>query len=122
MGLTGLAASMAVNTLVTGLIVFKIFKVFSEVKATTSPVEKTLLGSTAAGCGTKLRHVIFVIIESGMALFAIQLVRLVITSLMTVQAVQTSANLILLNLVVGIHEMLNVIIRSVSLSTSFDLY
>ena len=118
MTLTGLAASMAVNALVTGLIVFKIFKVFLEVKAsTTSPVDKTLLGST--GCGTKLRHVIFVIIESGMALFAIQLVRLVITSLMTVQAVQTSANLILLNLIIGVHEMLNVIIRSVTFFVFF---
>jgi len=69
--LTAYVLSMAVNTLSTGLIVFKILKVFSEVKAIL--VERTL-GITG---GTKLRYVIFVIIESGMALFAIQLVRVV---------------------------------------------
>ena len=99
---------MAVNTLVTGLIVFKILKVFLEVKASTS-VERTL-GSNAGG--TKLRHVIFIIIESAMALFAIQLVRVVLISL---SAVQTSVSIVdsALNLVIGIHEMLNVIIISV---------
>ena len=62
---------MAVNTLVTGLIIFKILKVFSGVKTTS--VERTL-GLTG---GKKLQHVIFVIIESGLALFIIQLIRLV---------------------------------------------
>ena len=66
---------MAVNTLVTGLIVFRILKVFLEVKATS--VERTL-GSTG---GTKLRHIIFVIIESAMALFVMQLVRLVLSNI-----------------------------------------
>jgi hypothetical protein len=68
---------MAVNTLVTGLIVFRIFKVFWEVKAATTSVERTL-GTTG---GTKLRHVIFIIIESGMALFAVQLLRFVLYNL-----------------------------------------
>ena len=63
--------SMAVNALVTGLIVFKILKVFLQVRP--NSVERGL-GSTG---GSKLRHIIFVIIESGMALFAIQLLRLV---------------------------------------------
>ena len=45
MGITGLAASMAVNTLVTGLIVIKILKVFLEVKGAMTSVERTL-GST----------------------------------------------------------------------------
>jgi hypothetical protein len=40
LGLTGLAASMVVNALVTGLIVFKVLRVFLEVKATS--VEQTL--------------------------------------------------------------------------------
>jgi hypothetical protein len=62
---------MAVNALVTGLIVFKILIVFLEVKATS--VERTL-GTTG---GTKLRHIIFIIIESGMALLAIQVLRVV---------------------------------------------
>ena len=102
---------MAVNALVTGLIVFKIRKVFLEVKATS--VEQTL-GSLSSGSGdTKLQHIIFVIIESGMALFAIQLVRVVITSLVASQVVETATSVtIALNFIISIHEMLNVIIRS----------
>jgi TRAP-type mannitol/chloroaromatic compound transport system permease small subunit len=69
---------MAVNALMTGLIVFKILKVFLEFKPTS--VERTL-GSLSSTGGSKLRHIIFIIIESGMALFAIQLVRVVLTSL-----------------------------------------
>ena len=55
---------MAVNALVTGMIVFRILKV-------TGARPSTLTG------GNKFRHIMFIIIESGMALFAIQLVRLV---------------------------------------------
>ena len=76
MALTAFSLSMAVNTLVTGLIVFKILKVFLEVRLTS--VEQAL-GTTGRG-GTPLRHVIFVIIESGMALFAIQLIHFVFFS------------------------------------------
>ena len=54
-----------VNTLVTGLIVVKILKVFLEVKITL--IEGTL--GSAAG-GPNYQHVAFIIIESGMALFA----------------------------------------------------
>ena len=93
---------MAVNTIVTGLIVFRILKVYLEVKPTM--VERTL-GSTG---DTKFQHVIFVIIESGMALFIIQLVRVVLVALpvqLTVPAIEG------LNLVIGINQMLNVIIR-----------
>ena len=90
---------MAVNTLVTGLIVFRILKVFLEVKATVTSVERTL-GSTR---GTKLRHIIFVIIESGMALFAIQLVRVVFYAVSSVYA----------PLFIGINQMFIVIMRSV---------
>jgi len=77
MVLTSFALSMAVNTLVTGLIVFRIFKVFLEIKAATTSVERTL-GTTG---GSKLQHVIFIIIESGMALLAVQLVRIVLSNL-----------------------------------------
>jgi hypothetical protein len=42
--LTGLAASMAVNALVTGLIVFKILKVFLEVKAKPSYFGRANIG------------------------------------------------------------------------------
>ena len=108
--LTALAASMAVNSLVTGLIVFNILEVFLEVKPTS--VAERKLGSLSSTRGTKLRHIIFVIIESGMALFAIQLVRVVITSLVEFQALQmVLTGVISFDLVIGIHEILNVIIK-----------
>ena len=100
MDITGLTASMVVNALVTGLIVFKILKVFLEV----NPILAELtLDSTG---GSKLRHVIFVIIESGMALFAIQLIRLVFFILPMEWAAEAGDYAIVIN------EMLNVIIRS----------
>ena len=58
--------------------------------------------------GTKLRHVIFVIIESGMTLFAIQVIHLVFSILPAMDwtiVADDYANVI--------NEMLNVIIRSV---------
>ena len=106
--LTGLVISMVVNALVTGLIVFKILKVFLEVKgrkATSTSIERTL-GSFSSTEGTKLQHVIFVIIESGMMLFATQLVQLVLY-------VVTSVDQKYLNFVIGVNEMFNVIIRSI---------
>ena len=108
--MTSLATSMAVNALMTGMIVFKILMVFLEFKPTS--VERTL-GSLGSTEGSKLRHVIFIIIESGMVLFAIQLVRVVLTSLM-MQTVFTDITgpLVGMELVIGIHEMFNVIIKS----------
>ena len=105
---TSFAASMAVNVLVTGLIVFKILKVFLEVKAATTSIERSL-GSTG---GTKFRHIIFVIIESGMLMFAVQLVRVVLFILPT-------APLQGIDLVTGISEMFNVIIRFCLISNFF---
>jgi hypothetical protein len=84
--LTGLATSMAVNILGTGLIAFKIFKVFLKVKVTIT--------------WSKLLPIMFIVIESGTALFAIQLVLIVLTSTRLVVG---------MDLVIGIHEMLNVI-------------
>jgi hypothetical protein len=115
LNLTGLAISMVVNALMTGLIVFKILKVFLEFKSTS--VERTL-GSLGSTGGSKLRHIIFIIIESGMALFAIQLARVVV-SILAEQSVLTQAGLTGLRLQVGLeivivtHQMLNVIIISV---------
>jgi hypothetical protein len=97
---------MAVNTLVTGLIAFRILKVFLEVKAATTSVERTL-GTTG---GTKFRHVIFIIIESGMALFVIQLVRIVLYSFPGTQSVGFNFTY---DLFANINEMFNVIIRAV---------
>ena len=99
---------MAVNVLATGLIVFKILKVFLEVKAASTSVERSL-GSTG---GTKFRHILFVIIESGMLMFAVQFVRVVLFIL-------PAAPLQGINIVTGISEMFNVIIRKCLISTFF---
>jgi hypothetical protein len=109
--LTSLATSMAVNALMTGLIVLKILKVFLEVKSTS--VERTL-GSLSSTGGSKLRHIIFIIIESGMALFAIQLVRVMLTILWAqTESTEFTGLEVGMKLVISIHQMLNVIIRSV---------
>ena len=100
MTLTALAASMAVNTLVTGLIVFKILKVFLEVNPSFSSDDMTLRSTGV----TKFRHIIFVIIESGMALFAFQLIRLVFFLLEDSDYTDFA---------IVIDQMLNVIIKSV---------
>ena len=84
---------MAVNALMTALIVFKILRVFSEVSKLAS-FERNL---DATG-GTKLRHIIFIIIEFGMALFATQLVHVVLSCL----PLQTSTFLAF-NLTTGIN-------------------
>ena len=104
---------MTVNALATGLIVFRIFKVFYQVKDNTTSEEKSI-GITG---GTKLRSVIFVIIESGMALFAIQLVRLVLATIDTIYSYSTPWKSLEspYNLIISIHGMLNVIISSVIL-------
>ena len=89
---------MAVNCLTTSLIVFKILKLFLEIKD---------VGDTI----TKYRHIIFVIIESGMTLFVIQLVRMVLYAILVNQP---SAPLSpALNYVLVIGEICNVIISPV---------
>ena len=114
-----LAASMAVNAMATGLIVFRILKVFFGVEATS--VERTL-GSLSSTGGTKLQHIVFIVIESAMALFAIQLVRVLITSLGAV-AVETPTSIVIaLQFVIAIHEMLNVIIKICSNSNFFFFF
>jgi hypothetical protein len=105
LAMTGLTASMVVNAMVTGLIVFKIFKVFHVAKDNTTSEEKSL-GVTG---GRKLRSAIFIIIESGMTLFAIQLARIVLATLEP----STNAENDAYALIAVIHQMLNVIISSV---------
>ena len=100
---------MAVNTLSTGLIVFKISKVFGEVKATVDQI----LGRT---CKSPLRRVLFVIIESGMVLFLIQLARLVVTFLMIIKHEGY-----IFAMITGIHPMINVSIRSVISTRYFTI-
>ena len=112
MVLTGLVASMVVNALVTGLIVFKILKVFLLVNKATS-VDQAL-GSLSSTGGPKLRHIIFIIIESGMALFAIQLVRVVINSLNAFTGGPLPPSFsVAMDFIIFIHQTLNVIIRSI---------
>jgi hypothetical protein len=104
--LTSLVTSMTVNALVTGLIVFKIFKVFREIKGVATSEDKSL-GITH---GNRLRSVIFIVIESGMALFAIQLARVVVTTQFTSTV---DAAFYAFEFIIVIHEMVNVIISSV---------
>ena len=109
--LTCLALSLTVNATVTGLIVFRIMKVYLEVKPTFS--EKHL---GATGGGRKLRSIIFILIESGMALFAIQLGRLVLAVLEPlVHSSSPVASII--QPFISIQPMLNVIIGPVIFTT-----
>ena len=107
---TSLILSLAVNTLVTGLIVFKILKVFLEIKAAElESVELTSEGSSeSTGGDAKYRHIIFVIIESGMALFTIQLIRLLFCYYLPMQPTPN-----FINILIVINQMFNVIISSV---------
>ena len=102
--LTGFALSIAVNTLVTGLIVFRILRVFLKVKAVTTSVERTL-GTTG---GAQLRHVLFIIIESGMALLAVQISRFVLY----IQTSESANNAYVV--FICINQMFNVIIIYIS--------
>ena len=110
--ITSLATSMIVNALATGLIVLRIFKVFQEVKCT----QTLTLG--AAG-GSKLRTIIFILIESGMTLFAIQLARTVVTIL---NDNLTSWDLALRGggqIIIGVHQQLNVITIKMIISDNY---
>ena len=108
---TCLALSLTVNATVTGLIVFRIMKVYLEVKPTLS---ETNLGAT--GGGRKLRSIIFILIESGMALFAIQLGRLVLSVISPLMNPSSTAASIA-SLFTAIQQMLNVIIGPVIFAT-----
>ena len=98
--IAGLAMSMTVNALATGLIVFKIWAVFREVKLAS---DDPTFGATPSR-GNKLRSVIFILIESGLTLFLIQFGRLVVTVMNTVDANYA------FKFFVCLHQQLNVII------------
>jgi hypothetical protein len=82
-----------------------VFRVFREVKGITTSDEKSL-GVTGE---RKLRSIIFVIIESGMTLSAIQLTRFVMTATKLPTAAADDA----FGLIAGMHIMLNVTLSSV---------
>ena len=97
---TCLAISLTVNVLATGLIVFRILRVLFDARhALHSPHHKTR-GET------RIWSIIFILVELGMTLFSIQLVRLVLTFLSTDIAIKLSQP------IVGMHQMLIVIITS----------
>jgi len=75
--LSSLGISLTVNAVVTGLIVFKILKVYRSVRPT--PVKDQTLD--VAGAGAKLRSIMFIIIESGVAMFIIQFIPVILTIL-----------------------------------------
>ena len=100
MFLTSLVLSLVVNALATGLIVLRIFAVYQQVKPTSK--EKTF--GTLPG-GKKLLSVMFIIIESGMALFSMQLIRLVLYLMSSESAVMQGYAITL-----GIDQMVHVII------------
>jgi hypothetical protein len=106
---TAVALSMTVNVLVTGLIVFKIRKMFSAVANNEAHPMARTMSSTG---DTKFRHIIFVIIESGMALLVIQVGRFVLTLMPRTVAVNH-----IINFVIVTQRMFNVIIRSVHFFT-----
>ena len=114
--LASIIASMTVNALATGLIVFRIFKVFREVKDKITSDEK-FVGFTG---GRRLRSIIFIIIESGMILFAVQLARLVLSAMVEFSTSPTENTVAAYNVTIGIHEMLNVIISSVIVTLCFS--
>ena len=96
------------NAPVSGLIVFKFLKVFLEVRglrALPQAGELTLGSLSSTGGGKKLRHILFIIIESGMVtvLFVAQLVRIVIVILEESKQQQAA-----INFVSAINQMLNV--------------
>ena len=78
---TSLVLPMITNAVVTGLIVFRIFKVYQHAKP--------ILHNQGATFRSKVRPIIFMLIESGMLLFSIQLVRLIVGVVTT-----TAANLV----------------------------
>ena len=93
---------MTVNTLVTGLIVFKIFKVFRDTKVPFRKDATVSSNHSSIGGNNRLRSIIFILIESGAALFCIQLIRL------AVSIAKTNIGVEVFDLIVGIHQMLNV--------------
>ena len=99
--LASLAITMTVNALATGLIVFRIFMVFRQSRVTS---DDQVFGVTRE---TKFRSIIFVLIESGLLLFSIQLARLVV-SILTTDGAEDAFYLF-----AAIHQQLNVIRRLV---------
>ncbi|KAF8804520.1 hypothetical protein BYT27DRAFT_7340124 [Phlegmacium glaucopus] len=91
---TCLGMSLTVNALVTGLIAFRIVKVYCQVK----PILYGKMLGTSSEC--RLRSIVFIVIESAMVLFAFQVVWVVCT------IVKADAASDVINVIVGTHQML----------------
>ena len=96
---TSLVISLTVNAAVTGLIVLRILKVYHWEVRPTSEGRDVGIG----GANSKFRSIIFIIIESGIAMFSIQSVRVVLAFL----------ELDAMYFIVGVNQVFNVIIQSV---------
>jgi hypothetical protein len=96
--ISSLVISMAVNALVTGLIVWRILKVLREVQGSISARK------SSGAIGLRGSSLIFVISESGVALFSVQLIRVIFTlpQFLLIKGA--------LDFIVVTHQMLNVII------------
>jgi hypothetical protein len=113
MGVAAIVLSMIVNALMTGLIVVRILKAKQfQVRPELHPQalgEQTLpsleLGSYG---GMKYWSVLEIIIESGMALFCIQLIRVVLQVIDILEMTSSDVPLNALVIVIPIHEILNV--------------
>jgi hypothetical protein len=91
---TGFSLSLAVNAIVTGLILFRIVKVYWEVEPV---LYQKMLGATG---GSRFRSIILVLIESAFALFAVQVILVVCSSVTNVTTSEVG------NLMIGTHQML----------------
>ena len=112
---TSLAATMVVNILTTGMIVFKILKVLREVKAASASIDRNLGSAGGISPSSRHRQIIFVILESGMMLLVIQLLRMVLFVNIGPGLVTDTPGTVYIvyNYFIAIGEMFNVIIRSV---------
>ena len=86
--------SLAVNAVVTSLILFRIIKVYWEVEPI---LYEKLLGTTGGG---RFRSIVLAIIESAVVLLALQMVLVVCGSVATESAGEVG------NLTIGMHQML----------------
>ena len=128
MGVAAIVLSMIVNALMTGLIVFRILKVkpfqVTRVKPELHPSAAgdplQTLSALGSYSGFKYWSVLSIIIESGMALFCVQLIRVVLQVIDILEMTSSDVPLNALEIVIPIHEILNVsTIKTSIITTSY---
>ena len=90
---TSYAIPLAVNALVTGLILLRIVKVYWDVEPV---LYEKILSATGK---SKFRSIVFALIESAMALFALQVILVVCSGLATEPSIEVG------NMIIGTHQM-----------------